>query len=623
MNINLFNPSAILAASDTDVLVGVTLMIGLGVLAQWVGWRMRIPSILPLLACGLLVGPLSTLWSPSGRPLLDPDALLGSTVLVQLVSLAVGLILYEGGLTLNIREIAGVGGVVRNLVSIAILVTWILGAISAWLILNVDVQVALLLGAVLVVSGPTVVVPLLRLLRPTGQLGPVIKWEGIVNDPIGALLAVLVFEAIMQGGDASTTWSHVVSAVLQTTFIAGGAGVIGGLGLALLFRYHLVPDYLQNAASLALAILIFTTTNLMQTEAGLFAVTVMGIVVANQRLAKVDHIIEFKEELRVLLIALLFIALAARLTMEEIGVIDWRALLFVATLILIVRPLAVAASTVGTGMSLRERVLLGWLAPRGIVAAAVSAIFGARLVEQGNIQGAELIGPVTFLVIVCTVMTYGLTTIPLARWLGIADANPQGVLIIGAHEWARRLAEVLDGLKVRVLLVDSNWQNVSTGRLEKLNTHLGSALDEHIEERLDLRGLGHLLAVTRNDEVNTLAAEHFGRTFGAAQTYQLAPRGAPGSSPRLVDLPGRILFDADVRFDELRRRVESGERFRATDLTDAFSLADFREKNGDASLIVMIVRGNGQVVPVTRSAEMQPKAGDTLISLGPVSEKSR
>ena len=502
---------------DEHVLVGLTAVVALGVGAQWLAWRLRLPSILLLLAFGFIAGPVARgLWPEFA---ISPDDLFGK-LLLPVVSLSVAVILYEGGLSLSLRDLPKVGGVVRNLVTVGMIATWLLSAVAAHWIVGWNWNLSLLAGAVLVVSGPTVILPLLRHVRPAGIVGPIIKWEGIVIDPIGALLAVLVYEVAF-AAEPGNGASMAVFGVLRTVFFGGGIGVVAGLLLALLVRKHGMPDFLHNAVSLMLVTAAYTGSNALQGESGLFAVTVMGFVLANQRFANVRHIIDFKENLRVLLISFLFILLSARLEFADLRELGLTSVLFVVVLIVIARPIATFLSTFGTKLSWAERGFLAWMAPRGIVAAAVASVFALRLEE--SVPEARVLVPLTFLTIVMTVAIYGLTAAPLARRLGLADDSPQGLLIVGAHAWARALAEILTREEVPVALIDRNRDNIKSAKMAGIRAYADNVLADHVLEEIDLRGIGRLLALTPNDEVNALAVQRFERVFDSAGVYQLAP----------------------------------------------------------------------------------------------------
>lgn len=588
-----------------DALIGLALIVVLGVCAQWLAWRLRLPSILLLLAAGFVAGPLS------GR--LDPDALFGD-LLFPFVSISVAVILYEGGLTLRLADLPKVGSVVRNLVTVGAAVTFGLTGVAAHTVLRLDWSLSFLLGAVLTVTGPTVIVPLLRHVRPKGTLSAIIKWEGIIIDPIGALLALLVYEAIIIGTMREATRSAGVSIVL-TVFAGGGLGVAAALLLAVLFSRHLVPDFLDNAVSLMLVVATFTLSNMVQPESGLLAVTVMGFVLANQRRVDIKHIIDFKENLRVLLISTLFILLSARLNLDRLGHISPAAIAFVGVLIFIVRPAAVWVSTLGSKLNFKERVFLSWMAPRGIVAAAVASIFALQL-EETNPAAAVLV-TYTLLTIVITVAVYGLTAAPLARMLGLSDDNPQGVLFIGAHHWARAIAEVLKREGVRVQMIDTNRANVVAARMADLPTYFGSVLSEHAPNDVDLDGIGRLLAVTPNDGINTLAGQALEGAFGRANVYRLTPmKEHVGAKPLSIGLRGRKLFNPDATFPELDAKFAAGWTVRASSITEEFDVEALRKRFGRDLLPLFVLSETGKLrVIAADEPPPEPRPGDTLIAL--------
>ncbi len=579
----------------------------MGVGAQWLAWQLHLPSILLLLIAGFVAGPVTGL--------IDPDALLGDR-LFPLVELSVAIILFEGGLSLRVRELNEIGGVVRRLITTGILITWSATTVLAIVLLDLEVPLALLLGALFVVSGPTVIIPLLQQIRPEGRVGDAIKWEGIVNDPIGAILAVLVLEAILAGGFEAGIMV-AVTGILRAAIIGALVGFASAAVIMLALRYYLVPDFLQNPMTLALVVFTLALPNLFQAESGLLAVTVMGATLASQKTVTVRHIVEFKENLRVLLIAVLFVILAARLPLMDPDYLSPGSLLFVAALVLLVRPLAVAASTWGSNLNWRERLFLSCMAPRGIVAAAVASLFALRLAE-GSSLAAHRIVPLTFLVIAGTVTIYGLAAPIVARRLGMATPNPQGVLLVGAASWIRDIARVIHDQGLRVVMVDSNWANVRDARIAGLEAHYLDILDERAVESLDLHGIGQLVALTSNDEVNALSALHFGELFGRSSVYQL-PAGDKANGQGGEGIPehlrGRWLFNADATYETLSRRAHRGATVEQVKISAEFSFADFKERYGETALPLFVRRGQGDLVVVTAMDPAAAKPDDTVIAL--------
>jgi NhaP-type Na+/H+ or K+/H+ antiporter len=588
------------------ILLGLASIIVLGIGAEWLAWRLRLPSILVLLIFGIVAGPVIGF--------LNPDALLGD-LLLPIVSLAVAIILFEGGLNLRVSELRQVGGVVRKLITVGALVTWLIGAGAAYFLLNLDFAMALLLGAILVVSGPTVIMPLLRHLRPSGQLGSVLKWEGVVIDPIGAILAVLVFEAILAGGFREAAAVTVIG-LLKTIVIGGGIGMLGAMLMVLLLRRFWIPDFLHGAISLTLVIGVFATSNLLRTDSGLLAATVMGIYLANQKTVSVRHIVQFKENLRVLLISSLFILLSARLQVSYLGYISIGSLAFLGVLMVIARPASVVLSTIRSGLSWRERAFLSWMAPRGIVAAAVSSVFALRLVEAGYPQ-SELLLPITFMVIIFTVTIYGLTASPVARWLKVAEPNPQGVLLVGANSWAQAMASALQAEGYRVLVVDDNWANVSNARMAGLPTFYASILSQYALDEIELGGIGRMLALTSDNEFNSLAALQFTDAFGRSEVYQLSPESEE-KGPRAMlsqHLQGRLLFGTGITYMYLSRRFAEGAAIRTTKLTQEFDYDAFQALYGEEAIPLFLIGQSGNLMVFTRDNPPNPRPGQTLISL--------
>lgn len=586
-----------------EILTALAGIILLGVTAQWIAWRLRLPSILLLLLFGLLAGPVT------GR--LDPDGLFGS-LLLPAVSMAVAVILYEGGLTLKVSELRKVGGVMVTLITAGALVTWLAASIAVHSVFKLDGSLAVLLGAVLVVTGPTVVTPLLRHIRPTGRVGSILKWEGIVIDPIGALLAVLIFEVVLIGNAQEAT-VHVFWAIVKTMFVGGGFGALAAFLLVMAIQRNWVADHLENAVSLMLVLGAFALSNHIQPESGLFAATLMGFALANQRRADIEHIVEFKENLQVLLLSTLFIVLAARVNGRDLLALAPRGLLFAAMLIVLVRPLAVFISTIGSTLAMRERAFIAWMAPRGIVAAAVSSVFALRLREAGY-PGSEVIVPVTFITIIVTVAVYSLTAPGLARRLGVAEANPQGVLFAGAHPWSRSVAQLLQREGFRVLMVDTNRENTQAARMAGLPVYGDSILAESALDRMDLGGLGKLLAVTPNDWVNVLAVHRFERIFGRANCYQLPPQER-GRKTQTRYLHGRWLFGETESWVQLESLAAAGHVPKATRMSEEFDFAAFRQHHGDNAVPLFIIDTARRLQVITPDRAAEPKAGETLISL--------
>jgi NhaP-type Na+/H+ or K+/H+ antiporter len=583
------------------VLAGVII---LGVGAQWIAWRIRAPAILVLLAAGFLSGPVVGF--------VDPDSQFGG-LLLPAVSLSVALILFEGALSLEFRELREVGRPVIGLLTVGAVATWLMTTMAAHWILSLRLNDALLLGAILVVTGPTVIGPLLREIRPTGRVSSIARWEGIVIDPIGACLAVLVFQAAEDG--QITGLRHAFFAVASGLAITAGIGSAIGIGAAFMLTFVLhrfwLPDYLQIPVTLMLAIAAFTAAEVMHPQAGLVAATVMGIGMANQRRVDIRRIIEFKESLTVLLVSCLFIVLAARVSAQSLVALGWRGGLFVASLLFVVRPLCVWVSTIGSTLQWREKMFLSWFAPRGIVAASVASVFAIQL---GT--GGQTIASATLLVVFTSVAVYGTTAGAVARRLGLANATAEGVLIAGANPVARAIATALSNAGFVTTLVDSRYGGIRDAHAAGLTAIYGDILSDRTLDRVDLNGLGRFLALTPNDDVNTLACTILRDVFGRQHVYQLTRsfRQEPMKSSEVPHLGGRMLFGESVLYERLDEALNHGAAIKVTPLTQEFGFQAFVEHYGPGALPLFVVDAKHLIV-VTLDAPCHAVAGQSIISL--------
>jgi NhaP-type Na+/H+ or K+/H+ antiporter len=595
---------------EPSLLLAGLLLLGFG--AQWLAWRFKLAAILPLLLLGLLLGPVTGA--------LDPDAMAGAWLL-PLVSLAVAVILFEGSLTLRFSEIRGLGPAILRLVSIGAAITLAVLAWAGHALAGLSWPIALLFGAVVSVTGPTVIVPMLRSVRPNERIGNILRWEGIIIDPLGALLAVLMFELIVSSETAGG--GHHWAVFLQTV----AAGAACGFGAAWLLGYalrrHLVPEYLQNLGALALVLAAFAVADALREESGLLAVTVMGIVLANQKDLRMDEILDFKEHLSTLLITILFIVLAARLEgpIPLITVAGGIGVLLVAQFL--ARPAAVLASTLFSPVTWRERALLAWIAPRGIVAAAVSALFALRL-QQLGVAGAEKLVPLTFLMIIGTVLIQSASAGPLARRLGVADPEPNGVLIVGSDRLARTVARALADLKLPVLVADDDWAGIREVRMQGLRSFFGNPVSEHADRHLDLVGIGRLLALSTRRELNSLACVRYRPEFGANRVVYLRLLPPEGEQASRTDFAQQLsaprLLGDQVTRAQLVALLDKGWQLKATRLSEDFDFAAFSARRGPDALVPFALNERGQLRVATDSYRLEPKPGWTVVAFVPPEE---
>ncbi len=596
--------------------LSIALILIVSTLCQWLAWRVRLPAILFLLIAGLVAGPV-TGW-------LQPDAIFGD-LLMPMVSLSVAIILFEGSLTLDFKEIRGVGRVVQRMITVGALVTWVVVATATHYIFDFSWQVSALFGAVVIVTGPTVIVPMLRSVRPTRKVSNILRWEGIAIDPIGALLAVVTYDFILLSADHSQPLGHVILLFVKTLVVGALAGVAAGFLLGQLLRRNWMPEYLHNIAALGLVLFAFSASNAVAPESGLLTVTVMGMWLANQRDVDIHPILNFKEHLSLMLISVLFIVLAARIDLSQLASIGWRALLLLAVLQLIARPAKVLVSTLGLDVNWRERALLAWIAPRGIVAAAISALFAENLVAAGYEEAAYLV-PLTFTVIIGTVVLQSATARPLARLLGVSEPAPKGFLIVGANAFSRAVAEALKDEGFRCVLADSSREDVRAARLAGLETYYGNPVSEHAEVHLDMSGIGGLLAMSRQRYVNVIAAMHYRQDFGSQRVFRLASDLSLTTSEKhqvSEGYQGERLFADDVTYGELLVRMNRGWEIRSTRLTEEFGWEQYKQQHGEAVLPLFIIDTKGWVVPVSVGKTPSPGPGAKVLSLLPPDEPGK
>ena len=588
-------------------MIVLALVLMTGIACQWLSWRIKLPSIIFLLGCGILAGPLLN-W-------LNPDQLLGE-LLFPFVSLSVAVILFEGSLTLRFSDIPGLEKVIRNMITFGVLISWGITTIATRLLLDFSWELSFLFGAIMVVTGPTVIMPMIRTIRPKESIANVLQWEGILIDPIGAILAVLTYEIIVAGGmqDGVTTGVLVFGKILLIgCFFGVGAGHL----LSILIRRHWIPQYLHNIITLALVCGVFALSDLLEPESGLLSVTIMGLWLANVKDLVLEDLLDFKESLSLLLISVLFILLAARMDLQGFLALGWPALGVFAVIQFLVRPLSIQLCAIGSKLTMPERHLLAWIAPRGIVAAAITALFSIKLESIGYQNAVQLV-PLTFMVIIGTVLLQSATAGPLARWLKVAEPEPRGFLIVGANPVARAIAEALNENGFRTLLTDQNWSAVSEAKLQGLSAYWGNPVSEHAERHINLVGIGHLLAVTPNTELNVLAAHFYRLEFEPNCIYtirNLQPEDRKNAEKSEFKFGGRFLFDDQMTFQELERQIGQGAEIKKTPLTEEFSFEDYRAEHQGRRWPLFAIDDNQHLYPFTPDAEINPEEGWKILAL--------
>lgn len=588
------------------------IVLSAGLASQWLAWRLNLPAIVILIASGLILGPITGVIAPSRSPE-DFNALVG---------LGVAIILFEGGMDLKLGELHRTKHGVGRLVLLGPPFAWVLTAAAAHYVAGLSWAVAIVLGAILVVTGPTVILPLLRQARLNKETASLFKWEGIVNDPLGVLMAVLSFQYFTTHGVAEpVSLMEALKGLCIALAVGGGIGGLGGWLTGWLYRRGAVPVHLKAPILIVLVLVAYWASNLVQHEAGLLSVTVMGMVIGNMQLVERAALQRFKENLTVVLLSILFIVIPAQLGLQHLHQIDWRSIAFVLVLLFFVRPLAIALATLGAPLRREDKLLLGWIAPRGIVAAATAGLFGPSLVAAGH-PDAERLLPIVFLVIIATVLAHGLTLAPLAQRLRLASGESNGLLIVGASPFAVALARTLQRLGVDVLISDGVWEDLKEARMAGLAIYYGEILSEESEHGLDTQNLNHLLSATENDFYNALVCKAKGRQVGHHRAFQVtAHRAADQEFKRMsIDMRGYFAFSSTANYTLLHVRLAEGWAVQSTRLSESHGWNELEARLKELSPDWLLLGGitpRGAFRLYSQEQPFRPEADWTAIYFAP------
>ena len=587
----------------TELFIGLASILVLGIFGQWLAWRIKIPAILPLLIVGLIAGPVSGLINPT---------LIFGDILFPFVSLAVGVILFEGGLTLKLRDIKGVGKVIWNLNTFGAIINSLIIGIFAHICFNLSLPLSLLVGSILMVTGPTVVGPLLRQIKLDKSISSILKWEGIIIDPIGAIAALLVFEVIFiqnLGNPIGYTLTFIGATIVIGTIL----GALSALLVVQMIYRSWAPDYLQSTIALAIVVGTFTASNVIQHESGLLTVTVMGIVLANQKKVKINHILKFKENLTLILISTLFIILSARLPLDGlISSVNIKSIVFLASVVFIARPVSIFLSTIGSSFTWQQKAFLSLTAPRGIVAAMIGSLFSLKLMKLG-IPNAEEIVIIIFMVIIFTVSFNGLASGLIAKLLGVEQSRSYGVLIAGANNLARQIGMELQKNNIETLIVDTNKSHVITAKSDGLNCIQTSILSNKVLNELENINIGRLLALTPNDDLNAIASIQFKEEFGKPKVYRLFPEAKEHRNNQ----PGQFLFDKGATYSLLSAKMMAGAKVKSIPLTEEFQLNDFKTRYQDTAIPLFLISQKKELFIFAKDKKVPNTDNHILIALVP------
>ncbi len=602
---------AVEAAAGLPPVVTFALVGALGVGAQWLAWRLRMPAIVLMLLAGLAVGP--------GLGILNPKEDIGP-LLQPMISVAVAIILFEGGLTLNFESLRGAAGGVRRLVFWGAPLGWLGSALALHYVAGLSWASSAVFGGIMIVTGPTVIAPLLRQARLKKRPAQLLQWEAIINDPIGALAAVLAFQVVLVM-QSSETIGGAALGMIAGTIVATVAGLAAGWLVSESFRRAYVPEYMKVSVLFAILLGVFAFSDYILHESGLLAVTVMGIYIANAELPSYTELRRFKEHATILLVSGVFILLAAGMSLETLGKLSWPALLFVLVVILLVRPLTVMISLISSNIPMRERLLVAFTGPRGVVLVAVAGLFGDLLVGAG-VEDAAYLSPLAFALVAATVVLHGFTLRPMARMMGLAGGDTPGVIIVGASQFATSFAEALHKHEIEVLIADANRGRLRNARDAGVPVFYGNILSEAVEHGVELMSFGRVVAVSDNEAYNTLVATDLAPEFGRDNVFQLKQSKQENRRHALPPTLGGRIFAGGMSYLEIARCMRDDWRVRSTRLSEDFSLEHWRETHPNAVPLAALTE-QGDLRLLEDAALPTQAAGLRLFWLGPKADEGK
>ena len=608
----------------------IALIGALGIGAQWLAWKLQRPAIVLMAIAGLIFGPLVGFLM--GLPVpsivheclemlrLDPQVDFGD-VYRPMIGIAVAIILFEGGLNLKFKDLGDAKSAVIRMVILAGPIAWLLGTFAAHFLVGLEWDLAAMVGGLFIVTGPTVIMPLLRQAHLQTKPANILKWEGIVNDPVGALFAVIVFEFI-RITQLEASMAMVFGRIAFACILGTVVGIISGVGMAWAFRRGIIPEYLKAPVMLAWVLVIYVLANTIADETGLLAVTALGMTMANTKFASMVEMRRFKENIAIILVSGVFVVLTATLTPSVLKAFfaNWDVAFFVLAMMFIVRPVAVMVSTLWSGVSWKESLLVSLIAPRGIVAVGVAGLIAAEMNALGRDDGLVFV-PLAFALVFATVLFAGFFIGPLAHMLKLDSGDGDGVLIVGANPWSLGLAKALKELHIKVTVADTNWRRLRGARLEGHNTFFGEVLSENADYSLDHSAFNTLIAASPNEAYNALVCVEFAPELGTHRVFQIGTKeiGDDDSESIAFTSRGRTLTSRGRSFDSLTRDWWGGWRFRATSLSEEYTLDDLYKDRGDDLDLILARKPDGTLEFIQPGQEFSAE-GSTVLSFCPAKD---
>lgn len=581
--------------------IGAIVLIGM--LSQWISWRLKIPVVIILLLSGFAVGPIFGL--------INPNITIGEDVIHAIVELSVALILFDGAMQLKVSEFKEVSSGLKRILSGGVLIHFVLISFAAHYLMNFSVGFSALMGGILIVTGPTVIIPALREARLNKRIGNFLKWEGILTDPVGAIIAVVIYDAIILS--KTHDMSHMLLAIAKILLVAFAFSYFAKKMLSVLLAKKLLPEYLQIPFITSLVICSFTLSNEIQLGSGLLTVTILGMLIGNSRIEILFNLRTFKEQITTMSISFVFILIAASVPLEVMKKISSEHIWFILVVSFVLRIVAILLSTIKSKMTFKEKILVGSYGPRGIVAASVAAVLSSEMMKEGMSE-AEFILPVIFLIILTTVISHGLILQPLTRILSLNQTQPKGIIFIGTMPWVIDLAQKLKSLGIPVLITSASWYKLAPARKRGIDIYYGQILDSIESNDFDLSDYNSLVAMSENDSFNRLACDRFEKHLGKENVFRLPHNPSFLHDQYHVDKNLYCVFtnNRELLFENLMRFYHNGWHFKETELTEVYSYEDFLVDH-TTSILCMVVKANGTIY-FGSVIDTTPEAGDVIIS---------
>ena len=585
----------------------IGIIIFLGITSQWVAWKLKIPVIIILIFSGFFAGPI--------LGIVNPNSSMGQELIFTLVELAVALILFDGAMQLKIQEFKLVSGGLKRILTLGVVTHFVLISFAAKLVMDVSIGFACLLAGILIVTGPTVIIPALREANMNKRVSHFLKWEGILTDPFGAIVAVVVYDAIVLSHKVSPLM--VVGSIVQIILIA----VALSFGIKNVIRYainkKMVPNYLQIPFATSFVLSGFVFSNQLHHGSGLLMVTILGFLIGNSKMNFLFDLRSFKENVTTMCISFVFILITASIPLDVFKLIGWREGIFIFLVSFVLRLVAILISTLKSRMSLREKVLIGSYGPRGIVAASVAAALSSEMINEG-IEGGELFLPIVFLVILSTVIVHGFMLRTICHKLKLDKNDSNGIIFIGTMPWVADLALKLKDIGVPVLITSASWYKLAPFRKLGLKCYYGQILDDLENESIDLSDFSTLMAMSENDSFNLLACEKFAKHLGHENVYHLRKsRNFIHDSYQIEKSSYCILVnDLKLRYENIIKYYENGWVFKETKITEEYKLQDFLNDN-ERSIVFLKISTTGKIDFDFSYETTEIIPGDILISFAP------